>query len=123
MTAVENELRRASFFFLGSDFFKSPLSDTSFVVSPMVIRMLPMTPIPNKIIYLLYNKSCEKIFNNRAIILDHNDGVSGGFGDAGVFGGGGARDDADARDDDGKFSNELLESSSPQDSYDSESEL
>jgi hypothetical protein len=124
MTAVENELRRASFFSLGSDVFNGPfLSVTSFVVSPIVIRMLPMTPIPNKIVDLLYDKSCEKNGNNH--VIDHNDGVSGGFGAAGVF------DDADACGDacgdagaDGcddavrvcgnarEFSDELLESSS-----------
>ena len=88
----------------------------------MVIRMLPMTPIPNKIIDLLYDKSCEKNGNNHVINLDHNDGVSGGFG-AGVFGGADGCADArgDARGDDCKFSDELLLSSSPQESYESES--
>ena len=73
MTAVENELRRASFLDSLLVFLSFLSSDWFLVVSPMVIRMLPIKPITNR---SFIEFSADKLGNNinaPTVSLDHQD--------------------------------------------------
>jgi hypothetical protein len=90
MTAVENELRRASFLDSLLVFLSFLTSDWFFVVSPIVMRMLPIKPITNR---SFIEFSADKLGNNinaPTVSLDHQDCCcfSSGFGgDADATGG------------------------------------